>query len=151
MLLTVMPLKDPRRFELTVPSRLEEMTAVHALVDEAMKEYRLSEDLAHWIELTISESMINAIQHGNKCDPAKEATLRISSDGDAIEVIVEDQGKGFELTDVADPTDVENLLKPSGRGILIIRSFMDEVDLTRREGGGSRLRMVKRIPKADSA
>jgi serine/threonine-protein kinase RsbW len=151
MLLTVMPLKYPRSFELTVPSRLEEMTAVHALVDEAMKEYQLSEDLAHWIELTISESMINAIQHGNKCDPAKKATLRISSDGEVIEVIVEDQGKGFELTDVADPTDVANLLKPSGRGILIIRSFMDEVDLSRREGGGCRLRMVKRIPKDNSA
>ena len=151
MLLTVMPLMEPRRFELTVPSRLEEMTAVHALVDQAMKECHLSEDLAHWIELTISESMINAIQHGNKCDPAKQATLRIFSDGEMIEVIVEDQGKGFELTDVADPTNVENLLKPSGRGILIIRSFMDEVDLTRREGGGSRLRMVKRIPKEDTA
>jgi serine/threonine-protein kinase RsbW len=151
MLLTVMPLKYPRSFELTVPSRLEEMTAVHALVDEAMKEYQLSEELAHWIELTISESMINAIQHGNKCDPAKKATLRISSDGEVIEVIVEDQGKGFELTDVADPTDVANLLKPSGRGILIIRSFMDQVDLSRREGGGCRLRMVKRIPKEDSA
>ena len=142
-----MPLKQPRNFELTVPSRLEEMTAVHALVDEAMQEYRLSADLAHWIELTISESMINAIQHGNKCDPAKEATLKISLNGEAIEVIVEDQGKGFELNDVADPTNVENLLKPSGRGILIIRSFMDEVALTKREGGGSRLRMVKRIPK----
>src|ERR1051326_5577189 len=140
-----MPLKQPRNFELTVPSRLEEMTAVHALVDEAMQEYRLSADLAHWIELTISESMINAIQHGNKCDPAKEATLKISLNGEAIEVIVEDQGKGFELNDVADPTNVENLLKPSGRGILIIRSFMDEVALTKREGGGSRLRMVKRI------
>ena len=66
-------------------------------------------------------------------------------------MIVEDQGKGFELTDVADPTDVENLLKPSGRGILIIRSFMDEVDLTQREGGGCRLRMVKRIPKDNPA
>ena len=146
-----MPLKEPRTFELTVPSRLEEMAAVHALVEEAIKEYQLSEDLAHWIELTVSESMINAIQHGNKCDPAKEATLKISSDGSAIEVIVEDQGKGFELTDIADPTNVENLLKPSGRGILIIRSFMDEVDLSKREGGGSRLRMLKRIPKDDQS
>jgi len=120
---------------------------VHTLVEEAIREYNLSEDLAHWIELTISESMINAIQHGNKCDPEKKATLRISSDGNSIEITVEDQGKGFQLDDVADPTNVENLLKPSGRGILIIRSFMDEVDLSRREGGGSRLRMVKRIPK----
>jgi len=151
MLLEFMPLKEPRTFELTVPSRLEEMTSVHALVEEAIREYQLSEDLAHWIELTVSESMINAIQHGNKCDPAKHATLKISSDGSAIEVIVEDQGKGFELTDIADPTNVENLLKPSGRGILIIRSFMDEVDLSKREGGGSRLRMLKRIPKDDQS
>jgi len=134
-----------RSFELTIPSRLEEMEAVHALIAEAVEEYRLNSEMAHWIELTISESMINAIQHGNKADPAKRATLKISSSGDAIEIIVEDEGKGFTLDKIADPTDKANLLKPSGRGILIIRSFMDEVDLSQREGGGSRLRMVKKL------
>src|SRR5580704_15126890 len=104
-----MPLNEPRCFELTVPSKLEEMTVVHAMVDEAIKEFRIHEDLAHWIELTISESMINAIQHGNKCDPAKKAKLKISCDGEAIEVIVEDEGIGFQMNDVADPTNVENL------------------------------------------
>ena len=137
--------KTPRTFALTIPSRLEEMHAVHALVGEAVKEYKLSEELAHWLELTISESMINAIQHGNSCDPAKNATLKISSNGDKLEIIVEDQGQGFALDTIADPTDAANLLKPCGRGILIIRSFMDEVDLSRSEGGGSRLRMVKKI------
>jgi serine/threonine-protein kinase RsbW len=135
----------PRTFELTISSRLEEMAAVHSMVDDAVKEYKLSDELAHWIELTISESMINAIQHGNKADPAKKATLKISTTGDNIEIIVEDQGCGFKLDKVADPTDTANLLKPSGRGILIIRSFMDEVDLSEREGGGCRLRMVKKI------
>lgn len=137
--------KPPRSFELTIPSRLEEMETVHDVIGQAVREYELSDDLAHWIELTISESMINAIQHGNKADPAKEATLKISSTGDAIEIIVEDQGCGFKMDKIADPTDTANLLKPSGRGILIIRSFMDEVDLTQREGGGCRLRMVKKI------
>ncbi len=140
-----MTFKQPRSFALTIPSRLEEMEAVHELIGEAVKEYKLSDELAHWIELTISESMINAIQHGNKADPAKEATLKISSTGESIEIIVEDEGCGFKLDKVADPTDTANLLKPSGRGILIIRSFMDEVDLTQREGGGCRLRMVKKI------
>jgi serine/threonine-protein kinase RsbW len=139
----------PRSFELTIPSRLEEMEAVHALVSAAVREYNLTDELAHWIELTISESMINAIQHGNKADPAKTATLKISSNGDDIEIIVEDQGRGFTLDTVADPTDTQNLLKPSGRGILIIRSFMDEVDLSLREGGGCRLRMVKKIRGAE--
>jgi serine/threonine-protein kinase RsbW len=132
-------------FEITVPSRLEEMEAVHALVDKAIREYRLNGDIAHWIELTISESMINAIRHGNNADPKKNATLRISSNGDVIEIIVEDEGKGFTLDRVADPTDAANLLKPSGRGILIIRSFMDEVDCLPRVGGGCRLRMVKKL------
>ena len=137
--------KAPKSFALTIPSRLDEMVTVHALVGEAIKEYRLSDELAHWIELTISESMINAIQHGNKSDPTKEASLKISSDGNMIEIIVEDEGRGFTLDKIADPTDGANLLKPSGRGILIIRSFMDEVVLSQREGGGSRLRMVKKI------
>lgn len=141
-----MTLKKPRSFELTIPSRLEEMEAVHELIAEAVKEYKLSDEMAHWIELTISESMINAIQHGNKSDPAKKATLKISSPGDCIEIIVEDQGRGFAFDKIADPTDTANLLKPSGRGILIIKSFMDEVDLSEREGGGCRLRMVKKLP-----
>ena len=134
-----------RTFEITIPSRLEEMQTVHALVDQAIRAYNIDSELDHWIELTISESMINAIQHGNKADPNKTAYLKISSTGDAIEIIVEDEGKGFTLDRVADPTADANLLKPSGRGILIIRSFMDEVDCTPREGGGCRLRMVKRL------
>src|SRR6266571_3225861 len=123
--------KRRRSFELTIPSRIEQMEAVHDLIAEAVKAYKLNNEMAHWIELSISESMINAIQHGNKADPAKQATLRISSSGDA--------------------TDKANLLKPSGRGILIIRSFMDEVDLLPREGGGCRLRMLKRLPGMDGA
>ena len=143
--------KRRRSFELTIPSRIEQMEAVHALIEEAVKEYKLNNEMAHWIELSVSESMINAIQHGNKADPSKQATLRISSSGDAIEIIVEDEGCGFTLDNVADPTDKANLLKPSGRGILIIRSFMDEVDLLPREGGGCRLRMLKRLPGMDGA
>src|SRR5438477_12913166 len=146
-----MTLRGWRSFELTIPSRLEEMESVHVLIAEAVKEYKLTSDLAHWIELTISESMINAIQHGNKADPTKKATLKISSTGDSIEIIVEDQGSGFKLDTVADPTDMANLLKPSGRGILIIRSFMDEVDLSFRKGGGCRLRMVKKLRGVDGA
>ena len=137
--------KAPRSFALTIPSRLEELQAVHALIGEAVEEYKLNEELAHWLELTISESMINAIRHGNCCDPSKNATLKISSNGEVLEIIVEDQGTGFQLDSIADPTDAANLLKPCGRGILIIRSFMDEVDLSHREGGGSRLRMIKKL------
>src|SRR5687767_9624391 len=141
-----MTLKPGQTFELTIPSKLEELDAVHAIIEQAARAFNLSEDMTYWMELTISESMINAIRHGNQFDPSKEARLQISSDGQTIEVVVEDEGTGFRLEDLADPTKAENLLKPCGRGILIIRSFMDEVILSTREGGGSTLRMLKRLP-----
>ena len=124
---------------------MEELEAIHELVDKAAKAFGWNDKIAHWIELTVSESTINAIQHGNGMDPAKNVTLILSCDGKAIEVIVEDQGNGFDLSDVPDPTDTENLMKPGGRGILIIRSFMDKVELKVSEGGGSRLRMIKHL------
>ena len=145
-----MSLRPNRSFELTISSRLEELEAVQRLIVEASEAFGLSEDIAYWLELTISESVINAIRHGNKSDPSKQAHLQISCDGACVEVIVDDQGKGFSLDDLADPTEAENLLKPCGRGILIIRSFMDEVDLSPREGGGTRLRMLKRLPEFPS-
>ena len=135
-----------RTFELTIPSKLEELESVQRLIGEAALAFGLSEDMAYWMELTISESVINAIRHGNQFDPTKQARLAISCDGENVEVIVEDQGEGFNLEELADPTKAENLLKPCGRGILIIRSFMDEVSCTAKEGGGTRLHMVKRLP-----
>jgi serine/threonine-protein kinase RsbW len=142
-----MTLKSPKTFELTIPSKLEELEAVQKLIGEATVAFGLSEDIAYWMELTVSESMINAIRHGNQSDPTKDAYLSISFDGENVEIIVEDEGEGFKLEDLADPTQAENLLKPCGRGILIIRSFMDEVNLTPRKGGGTRLRMVKKLPE----
>ena len=136
---------DTSVFELTVPSRMEELESVQQFAESASEALGLEKEFAYWIELTVSESAINAIQHGNELDPAKNVSLRISSDGKTIEIVVEDQGRGFELADVPDPTDVENLLKPGGRGILIIQSFMDTVEVTHIDGGGSRLRMVKSI------
>jgi serine/threonine-protein kinase RsbW len=141
-----MTLRPLRTFELTIPSKLEELESVQKLISEAAAAFGLSEDMAYWMELTVSESVINAIRHGNHFDPAKNARLAISFDGENVEVIVEDQGEGFNLDELADPTKAENLLKPCGRGILIIRSFMDEVNLTPREGGGTRLHMLKRVP-----
>ena len=140
-----MTLKPVRTFKLTIPSRLEELEAVQKLIGEATAAFGLSEDMAYWMELTISESVINAIRHGNQSDPTKQTHITISFDGEYVEVVIEDQGMGFDLDELADPRQAENLLKPCGRGILIIRSFMDEVKLSPTESGGSQLRMLKRI------
>ncbi len=132
-------------FELTVSSCIEELTTVHDFVGKAVAAFDLEEELAHWLELSVNEGAINAMRHGNGLDPSKTVFLRISGTGQAIEIIVEDQGPGFDLAEVPDPRDAENLLKPGGRGILIIRSFMDTVEITGGENGGNRLRMVKQL------
>lgn len=121
------------------------MDGVYSLVAEAVAACGIGEELAYWIELSLSESTINAIRHGNGLDPNKLVTVGIRCDGSQIELVVEDEGKGFDLADVPDPTNGDNLLKPSGRGILIIRSFMDSVSLDRRPSGGSRLTMIKKL------
>src|SRR5436190_8344711 len=102
--------KHPGIYELTIAT-LEALDEVRSLVDRAAKDYRLTEEMAYWMELTVTESMINAIRHGNNLDPSKNATLRISSSGSSIEIIVEDQGAGFNLESLADPRDERNLLK----------------------------------------
>src|SRR6185369_11247861 len=102
-----MTLRPPMTFELTIPSKLEELEAVQKLIGEATVAFGLSEDIAYWMELTISESMINAIRHGNQSDPTKDAYLSISFDGENVEIIVEDEGEGFKLEDLADPTQAE--------------------------------------------
>ena len=130
-------------FELTLPSQMDQVTSVHELAGQASRAFGLTEELSQWVELAISESEINAIQHDNGGDPSKEVFLSISSNGNQIEIIVEDQGSGFDLKDIADPTAVENLLKPYGCGVLIIRSFMDTVEVIKLKNGGSRLKMVK--------
>ena len=96
-----MPLKA---FELTIRSSLDELDAVRSLVCRVVQEYKLGDDLAYWLELSVTESMINAIRHGNQFDPTKKARLRISSNGAILEVIVEDQVPGFRLEELADPT-----------------------------------------------
>jgi serine/threonine-protein kinase RsbW len=101
------------------------------------------------VGVAIRESVINAIKHGNRNDETK----RVFVDFEAVSSVpvpeltirVRDQGEGFEPEEVADPLAPENLLKSSGRGIFLIRSFMDDVQLHRAPEGGMEIRMVKRV------
>jgi serine/threonine-protein kinase RsbW len=139
-----------KTYEITIGSRLEELEAVSDLVSSVCRDSNLNDELTYWLELTVMECMINAIRHGNRLDPSKKASLRILADPTAIEIIVEDDGDGFQVDALPNPTEHENLLKPSGRGLLFIRSFMDKVMVTPRDGGGTQLRMVKNLEHCES-
>ena len=92
------------------------------------------------VNLALEEALTNAIKHGNGLDPAKKVRIEAKLSPRRAEIVVEDEGVGFDRTCVPDPTSDENLEKCSGRGILLIESYMNRVKWDR---GGRRVRMVK--------
>ncbi|HEX8523094.1 MAG TPA: ATP-binding protein [Tepidisphaeraceae bacterium] len=92
------------------------------------------------IKLALEEALINAIKHGNKLDPNKKVHIEARVTPRRAEITIEDEGPGFNRQDVPDPTVEENICKCSGRGILLIESFMNRVQWTR---GGRRVKMIK--------
>ena len=107
----------------------------------------LDEDAVHWVGVAVRESVINAIEHGNAHDPSKRVHVEFMPlDGSApgIAIRVRDEGPGFDPQSLPDCCAPENLLKSSGRGIFLIRNFMDEMVLQRAPQGGMEIVMVKR-------
>jgi serine/threonine-protein kinase RsbW len=103
------------------------------------------------VSVAIRESVINAIKHGNKSDATKHVFVEFETamaDGPELAIRVRDQGQGFDPETLANPLDPENLLKSSGRGIFLIRNFMDDVQLQRAPEGGMEIRMRKRVQPA---
>ncbi len=103
------------------------------------------EDDQHRIEMAVHESLINAIWHGNKNNPAKQVWLRFQIYSDRLEIRIRDQGEGFDASKIPDPLASENLLNVSGRGIFLIRTFMDDFRVQNIAGSGTEVTLVKRL------
>jgi serine/threonine-protein kinase RsbW len=139
-------MKTPaNRIEMSIGSALEYLDLVQTLTDCVTSFMGFDEDTAHWIGMSVRESVTNAIQHGNKLDQSKKVDIRFDVAPDQLEISVKDQGTGFQVNDLPNPLDPENLLKPSGRGIFYIRSFMDEVEFRPLSQGGMEVHMVKKV------
>jgi serine/threonine-protein kinase RsbW len=134
---------------LQIPSLFDMVDLVQVLSDRMSHMAAFDEDAVHWVGVAVRESVINAIKHGNREDPAKTVTVEFAftpiEQPEQFVVRVTDQGEGFEPQAVADPLAPENILKSSGRGIFFMRSFMDDVQLTRVPEGGMQVRMVKKL------
>ena len=131
--------------ELKLPSRIEAVGEAAAAVSEFLKRLGIGEDVAFGVDMAVREAVTNAVVHGNKLDDAKVVEVKLKNTPAAFEIIVHDQGSGFNPNDVPDPTKDENILKTSGRGIFFMRNFMDEVVWSAQPEGGTTVRMVKRI------
>jgi serine/threonine-protein kinase RsbW len=133
------------KIEVSIGSALEYLDLVQTVTDCITSFMGFDGDTAHWIGMSVRESVTNAIQHGNKLDQSKKVDIRFEVAPDCLEISVKDQGNGFRVDDLPNPLDPENLLKPSGRGIFYIRSFMDEVEFRPLSQGGMEVHMVKKV------
>jgi serine/threonine-protein kinase RsbW len=139
------------RLEFT--SAFEMLDFVQLVSDRIGHDVGLDEDAVHWVGVAIRESVINAIKHGNRNDASKHVFVEFEAEPEAapeLVIRVRDQGAGFDPETLEDPLAPENVLKASGRGIFLIRSFMDDVQLQRAPEGGMEIRMVKRVQPASA-
>jgi serine/threonine-protein kinase RsbW len=149
MLLRVPMVTDQHLVRIELPSSFDLLDLVQAVSDRLSNLAGLDEDATHWVSVAVRESVINAVKHGNREDPAKHVTVEFSLSPRAeprqFAVTVFDEGEGFDFEEVEDPLAPENLLKSSGRGIFFMRNFMDDVAIARRPEGGMSVRMVKNL------
>jgi len=140
---------DQHLIRLKLPSSFEMLDLVQVLSDRLSSIAGFDEDTTHWVSVAVRESVINAVKHGNREDPAKhvmvEFTLSPRAEPKRFSVEVLDEGEGFDYEEVDDPLAPENLMKSSGRGIFFMRNFMDQVSIARRPEGGMSVRLVKNL------
>jgi serine/threonine-protein kinase RsbW len=140
------------RLEFT--SAFEMLDFVQVVSDHMGRGVGLDDDAVHWVGVAIRESVINAIKHGNRNDATKRVFVEFETtsppEPPGLLIRVRDQGEGFDPECLANPLDPENLLKASGRGIFLIRNFMDDVQLQRAPEGGMEIRMTKHVQPADA-
>jgi serine/threonine-protein kinase RsbW len=129
-------------------STFEMLDLVQVVSDHIGRLAGLDEEARHWVNVAVRESVINAIKHGNAGDQRKRVYVEFTpldlESPPGVAIRVRDEGPGFDPTAVPDPLHPDNLLKASGRGIFLIRSFMDEMVLQRAAEGGMEMVMVKR-------
>jgi len=114
--------------ELTITSDLSEARRVQDLIEEALQASAYTEHDIFAIKLALEEALVNAIKHGNQMDPDKRVFVVYRVTPERFDIRITDEGAGFNPEDVPDPTAIENLERPCGRGLLLMRGFMTEVE-----------------------
>jgi serine/threonine-protein kinase RsbW len=138
----------PKIVDKLLDSTLESVDAAEEAVLHAGHELGFDEDDLHRIGMSVRECMVNAVVHGNRYNVRKKVHLRVSRAPDKLEVVIADEGEGFDMNALPDPLANENLLRHSGRGLLLIQAFMDEFQIRNREPKGTEVKMVKYVGKA---
>jgi serine/threonine-protein kinase RsbW len=113
--------------KIEIPSITENVRIIESFIDNAKERYQLHDDIYGNIMIAVTESVNNAIIHGNKNDRKKNVSIALSLNENIIKFSVKDEGEGFDFQNLPDPTSPENIDKPSGRGIFLMKHLSDEV------------------------
>jgi serine/threonine-protein kinase RsbW len=133
-----------KKTELTLPSQLESVEAAATEAAKFADSNDFGDDVKFAIDMAVRESVANAVKHGNLLDETKQVEITFENSSAGFEITVRDFGAGFAVEEIPDPTNPENLLKANGRGILFMRTFMDEVEWFNHEEGGMMVKMLKK-------
>jgi serine/threonine-protein kinase RsbW len=132
-----------KRVSLTLDSVLDSVETVEQTAESFAREAGFDEDTASNISMVAREAAVNAVLHGNKKDPAKHVTATFELSEEALKISVADEGSGLDPDKIPDPLAQENLLRSSGRGVFLMRAYMDEVHF-RQLTPGTEITLVKR-------
>jgi serine/threonine-protein kinase RsbW len=135
--------------DLVLASRFENIEVAERVLVDLCQRARCSEDEEYWLVTAVREAVANAVRHGNKQDPDTVVRVAYAIEDSTITIRVEDEGQGFDLAEVPDPTAPENLLRPNGRGIFYMQQFMNTVEFTSRPEGGTAVVMVRELAPSD--
>jgi len=133
------------RLQLTLASTTKSVDQIEEAAEKLAFDAGLDEEERYHVSVAAREAAVNAVLHGNKFDAAKQIAASFEITGAALVITIADQGPGLDPETIPDPLAPENLLRGSGRGIFLMRSFMDEVNF-RQLHPGLELTLVKRLP-----
>jgi serine/threonine-protein kinase RsbW len=122
-----------KSIRIEIPALAENIRMIESFIDNAKEQFKLDDDIYGNIMIAVTEAVNNAIKHGSKNDSAKNVSLSLNLDESTIKFRIEDDGDGFNFQNLPDPTSPENLEKPGGRGIFLMKHLSDEVDF--KDGG----------------
>lgn len=132
--------------EQALDSNLESVDSAEETVLREAGQLGFDEDDLHKIGISVRECMVNAVVHGNRYNAKKKVHLKVERGADAITIWIRDEGDGFDPAEVPDPLQSDNLLKHSGRGVMLMQAFMDEFQVSTRQPKGTEVKMVKNKP-----
>jgi len=126
---------QPLHSEVTIPSDPVEARRVQDAIEDDLRAHHFTDHDIFGIKLALEEALVNAIKHGNQLDRSKRVFVSYHVSMERFEIQISDEGVGFDPTDVPDPTAVENLERPCGRGLMLMRHYMTEVAFNARGNG----------------